>query len=332
MTVRTGGTCTIADCDKPQFGKTWCSRHYAIWRKYGDPLHAVRQYVRQGSTCSADDCDAPPKTRGLCTKHLHLMRRYGTTEESFKRRFWEKVNKSGPVPDCNPSLGRCWVWTGYTAPRTGYGQYGGNQTGSSRLVHRIAYELCVAPVPEGKWLDHLCKVRNCVNPAHLEPVTPRENIRRGDQGAFWGYEPPAPAPAKSPEATICTAEPSCPKPVYKSGMCRPHYRKWLKDPEVPRPSSLSVDERFWSKVDKSGTCWRWIGTLNRGTGYGQMTIRVDGRPKTIQAHRYSFEQANGLIPEGLDVHHECHQRDCVRPEHLRAVTRSENLALRKSRR
>jgi hypothetical protein len=64
----------------------------------------------------------------------------------------------------------------------GYGRY------SHRFAHRIAYELLVEPVPEGLVIDHLCRVRNCVNPAHLEPVTNEENLRRGtrDRHKTWG--------------------------------------------------------------------------------------------------------------------------------------------------
>ena len=51
--------------------------------------------------------------------------------------------------------------------------------GSIAYVHRLAYEREVGPIPGGKQLDHLCRVRECVNPAHLEPVTQRENLRRG---------------------------------------------------------------------------------------------------------------------------------------------------------
>jgi hypothetical protein len=66
----------------------------------------------------------------------------------------------------------CILWTGLLN-EDGYGKRG------SRLAHRVAYEEQVGPIPEGLEMDHLCRVRNCVNVQHLEPVTHQENCRRG---------------------------------------------------------------------------------------------------------------------------------------------------------
>ena len=92
-------------------------------------------------------------------------------------RFWEKVDKNGPIPEHRPDLGPCWVWTGGRV-RNGYGMT--HLPGLGRLAHVIAFVEHVGPVPEGLELDHLCRVRHCCNPKHLEPVTRRENIMRGD--------------------------------------------------------------------------------------------------------------------------------------------------------
>lgn len=91
-------------------------------------------------------------------------------------RLWAKVNKNGPVPDYAPHLGPCWLWTAHRSSH-GYGRVGVD--GKGRQAHRVVYELLVGPIPDGMQLDHLCRVRHCVNPAHVEPVTPRENYRRG---------------------------------------------------------------------------------------------------------------------------------------------------------
>lgn len=87
----------------------------------------------------------------------------GTQDE----RFWLKV--AGRETD------GCWLWTGALLAN-GYGMF---RASKSMAAHRWAYEHVVGPIPEGLQLDHLCRVRNCVNPSHLEPVTQAENIRRG---------------------------------------------------------------------------------------------------------------------------------------------------------
>jgi len=71
----------------------------------------------------------------------------------------------------------CWFWLGEL---NGCG-YGRVYMGKRRIAaHRIAYELWVAPIPEGLTIDHLCRVRHCVNPDHLEPVTQKVNTLRGE--------------------------------------------------------------------------------------------------------------------------------------------------------
>lgn len=70
--------------------------------------------------------------------------------------------------------GFCWLWKG--ALKDGYGSQ--HSEGKTWQAHRLIYTLLVGPIPEGLDLDHLCRVRHCVNPDHLEPVTRAENLRR----------------------------------------------------------------------------------------------------------------------------------------------------------
>lgn len=70
----------------------------------------------------------------------------------------------------------CWIWIG-TRSASGYGKF--SVGGIKQYAHRWSYEYHVGDIPEGLHIDHLCRVRECVNPEHLEPVTPKENYRRG---------------------------------------------------------------------------------------------------------------------------------------------------------
>ena len=82
-------------------------------------------------------------------------------------RFWSKTNRST----------ECWEWTASRKP-SGYGRF--SIQGNDYPAHRVAYHLTHGSVPLELDLDHLCRNRACVNPMHLEPVTRRVNLRRGN--------------------------------------------------------------------------------------------------------------------------------------------------------
>lgn len=73
----------------------------------------------------------------------------------------------------------CWIYAGYKAP-SGYGQVYIESRKGPAMAHRLVYEALVGEIPEGLHLDHLCRNRACVNPDHLEPVTRKVNILRGE--------------------------------------------------------------------------------------------------------------------------------------------------------
>lgn len=129
-------------------------------------------------TCSIDGCDNPHDARGWCSKHYLRWKANGTTDDirpDFFTRFWSKVNKNGPIPERRPDLGPCWIWTAYTDDNN-YGRF--NVEHRMEMAHRVAFVLAGGVIPDGYEVDHLCFVRPCQNPGHLEAVTHEENSRR----------------------------------------------------------------------------------------------------------------------------------------------------------
>lgn len=127
--------------------------------------------------CAVVDCDKTAlKYRSLCGKHYGRWRRYRDT--SVARHV---VHKGTPLERVLQKINiddkGCWNWTGYL-DQSGYAVYRFKE-GSSRVA-RWLYEKTVAPIPKPLTIDHVCRNRACINPKHMEPVTMRENLMRGD--------------------------------------------------------------------------------------------------------------------------------------------------------
>lgn len=88
--------------------------------------------------------------------------------------------------------------------------------------------------------------------------------------------------------------------------------------------NLTLGEHY--RTDAKLGCWLWIKSFRNDCGYGQIGFWEDGRNFTLYAHRVSYEQFVGPIPEGLTLDHLCRNRACIRPEHLEPVTLEENIA------
>lgn len=122
--------------------------------------------------CSIAGCGRVHDARGYCKAHYVRARASGELA-LIDRVNWRdnyEVSDSG-----------CWIWQG-RVDRDGYGARGGvmrQEFGTDR-AHRAFYMLLVGPIPDGLVIDHLCRVPACVNPEHLEPVTPEENTQRGE--------------------------------------------------------------------------------------------------------------------------------------------------------
>lgn len=119
---------------------------------------------RPFTTCQGDiDRARSPLTCGdrSCRSKLIALGRH--------ERF---MNFVSPEPNSG-----CWLWVGCVDKVTGYGWFG--YDGEVWAAHRAAYTMFRGEIPTGLHIDHLCRVRCCVNPDHLEPVTCAENIQRG---------------------------------------------------------------------------------------------------------------------------------------------------------
>ena len=184
-TLRSMATCTaIEDCEKPVFpARLVLDALRALEEEYGDFTTVKKPgKPRQLGDCRMDDCDAAVHRPRNVHQALHPLAEVGRPARSrssivtgLEDRFWAKVNKNGPVPDYDPSLGPCWIWTAASRKGTGPSIWtagrsnltGSPISGSSARFPRNANSTTYAASAA------------CCNPAHLEPVSHLINVHRG---------------------------------------------------------------------------------------------------------------------------------------------------------
>jgi hypothetical protein len=128
--------------------------------------------------CSIVGCDKPVKARAMCVMHYKRVIKHGDphyTPPTPEDTFWGQIDRSDPDA--------CWLWDRVIGTG-GYGYH--NWRGRTVRAHRVSVLIDGRTIPDGMQVDHTCRTRSCINPRHLEVVTPRENKRRGNEHSGIG--------------------------------------------------------------------------------------------------------------------------------------------------
>ena len=147
--------CSIDGCGRSgKLRRGWCSMHYKRWSRHGDPLIS--------SPLRGND----------------------------EARFWLWVNKDGPTPPAHTLaairgiITSCWIWTGGGDIEYGRIRLTGREKPKTIGAHRFSLTIHGVDLIDGLEVDHLCEVKNCCNPQHLEQVTHEVNVQRAIESQY----------------------------------------------------------------------------------------------------------------------------------------------------
>lgn len=163
----------MGGCEGKHFARGYCRNHYERWKRNGD----VELRIHRGP-CVVDGCESRVHAGRMCKPHYRRFKKYGDPLASAPPP--RRVDAYGRWLANVDKTDTCWLWTGGLWA-SGYGRFWFD--GRTVLAHRWSYEHHVGPIQKGRQLDHLCRVRECVRPDHLEPVSARENLMRGETRA-----------------------------------------------------------------------------------------------------------------------------------------------------
>lgn len=214
--------------------------------------------------------------------------------------IWNKIQ---------PDSSGCWIWTGLLIE--GYGQQQFEK--KCWRAHRLVYTLIKGPIPHGLVADHLCNMKNCVNPLHIQLVTTQENVSRSNTGRRASY-------CKNGHNTSFLGSRS-------GGNCKQctklkmHHKRNLVIDDLVKQYIPDLPIHIASKIEilEESGCWKWTGGVNP-SGYPVSSLM--GKP--MRAHRIIYQFAKGELVDELVIDHICHNRLCVNPDHLQQITQEEN--------
>ena len=260
--------------------------------------------------CSIKGCNNKLIARGWCSKHYQRWRVHGDVQ----RLPYQSVKQVCSIEECdNEVRAREWCSTHYYKWRNhGDPLYKYVPVRTTGPGTECVFMGCTSEIHK----RHFCK-------RHYGWVTYNIGHLHGKTCAVDG----------------------CDKPHRCQGWCGTHYQRWLKygDAERPRYQALSLEDFMNKRIDKSNDCWEWLSSKTK-CGYGRLQMgptKIDARypwrtdlealgfdaKQYVRAHRVAYALwVKAPINAGSVIHHSCHNRGCVNPNHLQEVSQFENAA------